>query len=157
MSGAETIEMLANYKPGTFLVRFSTTQVGAYAVSFVGTDNQIIHSLIEHDGVANGSYKIVADGQPMLFGSLKEVVNFYGDALQYPIRNETNPLYVQAVAIILGWKQERGRRMEAVQRIVADLFDVRKDTTAMLASFPASKRDDKDPRVEAIITRIFTT
>jgi hypothetical protein len=47
----ETEEILQGHPIGTFLVRFSTTQVGAFAISFVGVNERVSHSLVEHDGV----------------------------------------------------------------------------------------------------------
>jgi len=149
-SAAETQEVLAGHKPGTFLVRFSS-QVGAFAVSFVGVDGQISHSLIEHEGVANNGYKIVNDGQPLFFGTLKEVVSYYGDALKFPIKNTSNELHVEATKLILQWKRERAKQMEAVDRIVSDLFDVTKESIT-----DGKRLGEPDPRVEAIVSRLFS-
>jgi len=152
-SAAETQEVLAGHKPGTFLVRFSS-QVGAFAVSFVGTDGQISHSLIEHEGVPNNGYRIFNDGQPLIFNTLREVVKFYGDALKFPIKNTTNELHVEATKLILQWKRERSKQMEAVDKIVADLFDVTKEPP--FGDLIKKQEDKKDPRVEAIVSRLFS-
>jgi len=141
---------LHGHKPGTFLVRFSS-QVGAFAVSFVGVDGSISHSLIEHEGVINNGYRIVNDGQPLTFGTLKEVVQYYGDALKFPLKNTSNELHVVATRLILQWKADRAKQMEGVGKIVSDLFDVRKEMPQLEAN------REKDPRVEAIVSRLFST
>jgi len=149
-SSQETQEVLHGHKPGTFLVRFSS-QVGAFAVSFVGVDGSISHSLIEHEGVINNGYRIVNDGQPLTFGTLKEVVQYYGDALKFPLKNTSNELHVVATRLILQWKADRAKQMEGVGKIVSDLFDVRKEMPQLEAN------REKDPRVEAIVSRLFST
>lgn len=148
-SSSEAYECLIGQRPGTFLVRFSK-QAGAFAVSFVSVDGQISHSLIEHEGVDNNGYRITNDGQPLEFNSLGEVVAYYGEALRYPLKSLTNELHVEATKFILKWKQERAKQMEAVDRIVNDLFDITKGMPPY-----ERKTDEKDPRVEAIVSRLF--
>jgi len=150
VSGAETAEMLAGQPVGTFLVRFSTTQVGAFAVSYVTPEGAISHSLIEHEGVSGGCYRISDYGQPLLFNSLREAVAFYGDALKYPFRAVIgNQLSLDATKYIVQWKAERGQQMVAVDKIIADLFDVGLPMPGM------PPKADRDPRVESIVTRLF--
>ncbi len=61
-SSSETEEALQGHPPGTFLVRFSGSQVGAFAISFVDGGDRISHSLVEHEGVV---------------GKIKEGFTFY--------------------------------------------------------------------------------
>ncbi len=130
---------MAGHKQGTFLVRFSS-QVGAYAVSFVGEDGSISHSLIEHEGVPANAYRIVNDGQPLVFSSLKDVVHYYGDALKYPLKNTSNEFYVEALKNLLAWKQERQKEMAVVERIVSDIFDIHKE----LPQFPSTSNPNSN-------------
>lgn len=145
-SGSEAVETLTGHKQGTFLVRFSTSSVGAYAVSFVSGDGQISHSLIERDPTTNG-YRIE---NALVFPSLKEVVGHYGATLQHPIKTLTNELFVEATKSILTWKKDRLKQMEAADKIVEDLFNIN-------VELPASDRkvDEKDPRVASIISKLF--
>lgn len=147
LGSVEAAEILQGQKPATFLVRFSK-QVGAYAVSFVGPDGAINHSLIEHEGVPGNGYRI--QNTELVFPSLKEVVNYYGDALKYPLKATSNELHGEALKYILQWKKERAKQMEAVEKIVDQLFDISKEV-------PIVKTTEKDPRVEDIVSRLFDT
>lgn len=149
-SSSETQECLTGCQPGTFLVRFSS-QVGSYAVSFINAEGNISHSLIEHEGISGGGYKIVNDGQPLVFNSLKEVVNYYGDALQYPYKTLSNQLHVEAMKHIVRWKAEREKQMEAVDHIVNDLFDKNKPD-----HLDPTKPIPYDLHVDSIISRLFS-
>eukprot|EP01114_Cavostelium_apophysatum_P010543 TRINITY_DN2439_c0_g1_i1.p1 TRINITY_DN2439_c0_g1~~TRINITY_DN2439_c0_g1_i1.p1 ORF type:complete len:552 (+),score=137.51 TRINITY_DN2439_c0_g1_i1:904-2559(+) len=148
MNSVETTEALTGHEPGTFLVRFSS-QIGSYAVSFVGADNRISHSLVEHENVPGGNYRIMNERQPLLFNDLKEVVHYYGDALKFPLKNTTNSKAAEATRQIIRWKQERGKQMEAVDQIVQELFNVDRRTVAPQIKGPL------DPQVEAIVSRLF--
>jgi len=140
---------LSGHKAATFIVRFSS-QVGAYAVSFVTRDGQITHSLIEHEGVNGGGYRIINEGQPIVFQNLQEVVKFYGDSLKYPLKAITNGVEVEASRVILQWKRERAKQMESINQTVHDLFDVNNK------SMPLDKSQlIEDPRVTAIVSRLF--
>jgi len=151
ISGTETSEALSGHPIGTFLVRFSS-QVGSYAVSFVGDNNQISHSLIEHEGVPNKGYRIINEKQILDFNSLKEVVNYFGDGLKHPYKSATNELFVEASKLILQWKKKRAKEMIEIMRIVDDLFDVQKE-------MPPSTPQHPDPaiaaRVEDIVQALF--
>jgi hypothetical protein len=146
-SSPEAQEALSGQKPGTFLVRFSS-QAGSYAVSFVTRDGLITHSLIEHDGVPNGGYRIINEGQPIVFQNLNEVVQFYGDSLKYPFKAITNEVQNEANKVITQWKRERSKQMESVHQIVNDLFDTGKEL-GMTQQYP------DDVRVAAIVSRLF--
>jgi len=148
-SSPEAQEALSGHKAATFIVRFSS-QVGAYAVSFVTRDGQITHSLIEHEGVNGGGYRIINEGQPIVFQNLQEVVKFYGDSLKYPLKAITNGVEVEASRVILQWKRERAKQMESINQTVHDLFDVNNK------SMPLDKSQlIEDPRVTAIVSRLF--
>jgi SH2 domain len=123
ISGSETTEWLSGQPPGTFLVRFSS-QVGSYAVSFVTLDGEISHSLIEHEGVDGGQFRIWNDGQALLFPTLTEVVAYYGEALLYPYKFTASPLVAQASKHILEWKDQRLAQITVINATVDQLFDV---------------------------------
>jgi len=151
MSGSETNDSLVGHPPGTFLIRFSS-QIGNYAVSFVGGTGQINHSLIEHENVPGNLYRIVSEGQTLVFNSLKEVVNHYGDTLKFPLKEDNSDRSVEAYRIIMHWKKERAKQMEAVDKIVAQLFDVNKALPPVV-----KKYEEKDARVDSIVSRLFST
>jgi len=88
----------------------------------------------------------------LMFSSLRDVVKYYGDALKYPFKNQSNDASVQATTQILQWKKDRSKQMEAVERIVEDLFDVTKEMP-----YIEKKVDEKDTRVDAIISRLFSS
>jgi len=108
-SGNEAVEALTGQAPGTFMVRFSS-QPGCYAISFVTVDGSVTHSLVEHEGVYGNGYRIVNEGQPMVFSTLREVVQYYGEALKYPLKEITNTLQLQAVKYVLQWKSDREKK-----------------------------------------------
>ncbi len=139
--------MLGGHKQGTFLVRFSLSNPGDYAVSFVTPEAAVTHSLIEHQSVPGGGYRIE---NALVCNSLKEVVYAYRATLIHPLKTITNELFVEASKNILSWKKERSKQLETVDKIVADLFNV---STEMPPS--DNKKEEKDPRVESIIARLF--
>jgi len=147
-SGTEATEVLSGHKQGAFLVRFSTSNPGDYAVSFVTAEGQASHSLIEHQNVPNGGYRIE---NSLVFNTLKEVVGYYSVTLQHPLKTITNELFVEAAKNILSWKAARAKQLETVDKMVADIFNV----SLELPPTDTKKVDEKDPRVTAIISRLF--
>jgi hypothetical protein len=135
--------VLQGQKCGTYLVRFSASAPGAFAVSFVTGEGQIGHSLIDR---ANGGYRIE---EALIFKTLQELIQYYGATLQYAYKSVANEMFVEAVTITLSWKREREKKMESVDKMVADLFNLNVPIQM------DKKLDDKDPRVAAIIARIF--
>jgi len=122
---------------------------GDFAVSFVTAEGQASHSLIEHQSVPGGGYRIE---NSLVFNTLKEVIQHYSATLQNPLKTITNELFVEASKNILTWKKERSKQLESVDKIVADLFNV----SLEIPPLDNSKRtEEKDPRVTAIITRLF--
>jgi len=103
-SGSEAQEALNGQPIGTFLVRFSSTQVGAFAISFVNNEEAISHSLIEH--LTSGEYKITSEGKPYLFPTINEVLDFHSDTLLYPI----NERHFAAFQTIQTWKNDRTKK-----------------------------------------------
>ena len=85
----------------------------------------------EHDGVPGGGFRITNGNQVLVFNSLKEVVNYYGDALKYPLKTNTNPLCVETNNLVIAWKKERQSEMTKLSKTVEDIFDV----TIALPSF----------------------
>eukprot|EP01116_Phalansterium_solitarium_P004322 TRINITY_DN15306_c0_g1_i1.p1 TRINITY_DN15306_c0_g1~~TRINITY_DN15306_c0_g1_i1.p1 ORF type:complete len:516 (+),score=160.26 TRINITY_DN15306_c0_g1_i1:67-1614(+) len=148
-SSAESIEMLTDQKPGTFLVRFSSVP-GAYAVSYVGPDGSISHSKIEHDN-ADFQYEIRMDNVLMRFQSLADVVTFYKDTLLFPCRSVNNSLLIEASKCILKWKNDRTSQLETIYAVVADLFNVHKDLPLL---YPVPE-GFSDPRVDETVARLF--
>jgi hypothetical protein len=147
-SGSEATETLQGHKQGTFLVRFSTSNPGSYAVSFVAADGQPSHSLIEHEGVSGSGYRIE---NSISFPTLKEVVRHYSETLQYPLKSITNELFVEATKHILAWKKDRAKQMESIERTVSDLFNVAVD----IQTDSSRRVEEKDARVATIISRLF--
>jgi hypothetical protein len=146
--------MLGGHKPGTFLVRFSVSQPGAYAISFVEADGRIIHSLVEHDNIPDNGYRITNNNEFLVFKSLREVVSFYGEALKCPLKALMNELAVEVCTKhILTWKKEREKQMEAVERIVNDLFDPHKELETRK---PPENSKELDVKVDSIVSRLFT-
>eukprot|EP01108_Squamamoeba_japonica_P007949 TRINITY_DN690_c0_g1_i3.p1 TRINITY_DN690_c0_g1~~TRINITY_DN690_c0_g1_i3.p1 ORF type:complete len:769 (-),score=240.15 TRINITY_DN690_c0_g1_i3:90-2396(-) len=85
ISGEEASELLKDKKPGTFLIRFSTTQRGCFASSFVGRNNVIEKGLIQ--GTPNG---YLLSGK--CFVSMEEIVASLQqwDIFSEPYKNTTN-------------------------------------------------------------------
>jgi len=150
----ETVDALSAHEPGTFLVRFSNRNLGSYAVSFVGPDLAVNHSLIEHEGIPNNQYRITADNQYTYFNELKEVMQFYGDALKFPLKSVTNPEVVEATQQIIKWKQERSKHMDGVHAIVESIFDVNQ-----IPPFTINKQifleENTSYKIESIVSRLF--
>jgi len=149
-SSSETNEVLSGHKPGTFIVRFSS-QLGSYAVSFVASDGQINHSLIDHEGVPNGGYRIVNDGQPLVFASLKEVVHHYGDTLKFPLKTLANEAHVDVGKHIMDWKLKRAKQ---VDQVVNDLFAPTKAMPPM-DNKNAEASTETNAKVQEIMQRLF--
>lgn len=75
----EAKESLEGHPPGTFLVRFSLSQPGNFAISYVSTDGHVQHSLIEVE--PGQGYRLLPE-QDRVFLSVKEVVEYCGTALR---------------------------------------------------------------------------
>jgi len=58
---------------------------------------------------------------------------------------------VEAAKNILSWKAARAKQLETVDKMVADIFNV----SLELPPTDTKKVDEKDPRVTAIISRLF--
>jgi hypothetical protein len=87
ISGDEASELLKDKKPGTFIIRFSSTQRGCFASSFVGKNNVIEKGLII--GSANGYSLSTKHFQSMeeLVASLQQ-----WDVFGEPYKNTTNEI-----------------------------------------------------------------
>jgi hypothetical protein len=81
-------------------------------------------------------------------------VDYYGDALKYPINCQTNVIHVEATNYVLQWKKEREQQMQVVNQIVSDLFDVNQPMPLVP---PTKGGEEPDPRVEAIVSRLFAS
>ena len=143
-SSSEAAEVLQGHKCGTYLVRFSASAPGAFAVSFVTAEGTTGHSLI--DRVNNTGYRIEEN---LVFKTLHELIAYYGATLQAPYKTVANEMFLEAVSIVISWKKEREKKMEVVDKMVADLFNLNVPLQA------DKKVDEKDPRVAAILARIF--
>lgn len=67
--------------PGTFLVRFSNHEKGAFATSFVGANGQVLKGLITR---TNDGYQVLNQG--VVFPTLDDVIAYYKglNILLYP-------------------------------------------------------------------------
>lgn len=148
ISSQEAAAVLTGMKPGTFLVRFSS-QIGNYAISYVGRNGEICHSLVAHEGIQAGGYSLNYEGQQRVFATLKEVVEYHGDSLSIPYKVITNEFAVEAIKYMTQWKAERDRQMEKVHLLVNQIFN----TTEL--PIPSDPSRPADPRVDSIVDRLF--
>jgi len=85
VSSDEANHLLQGQPEGTFLLRFSTQQVGCFAASFVGKDGSVLRGLITP--VTPSGWQV--SGKGMVFPTLNEVVAHYQVQKIF-----TNPLVV---------------------------------------------------------------
>ncbi len=87
ISGDEASELLKDKKPGTFIIRFSATQRGCFASSFVGKNNTIEKGLI----IGSASGYSLSSKQ---FQSMEELVASLQqwDVFGEPYKNTTNEI-----------------------------------------------------------------
>jgi len=84
--------LLERQPPGTFLIRFSKSKSGSFAIAYVDASqrNSVIHTLII--SCPPSGFKIeeayARNARGRLFASLTEVVEFYSYILQQPFRSD---------------------------------------------------------------------
>jgi len=94
---SEAEDRLRNCKPGTFLVRFTTTNNNSFVISKIGRDASIKHMLIEHDSLrgtfsfnkktyptleqlikdASGEFNLLHEGYGSVFQLIRQPVSGY--------------------------------------------------------------------------------
>eukprot|EP01089_Gocevia_fonbrunei_P011538 TRINITY_DN2496_c0_g1_i1.p1 TRINITY_DN2496_c0_g1~~TRINITY_DN2496_c0_g1_i1.p1 ORF type:complete len:211 (+),score=26.42 TRINITY_DN2496_c0_g1_i1:408-1040(+) len=77
LSSAEATRILDNQLPGTFLVRFSQSLPGTFAIAYIADQSKVIHSLIHRSGK-----DFVLDGVP--YPSIHAIVDNSKDILIRP-------------------------------------------------------------------------
>lgn len=80
ISRIETLHILKKKRPGSFLVRYSTTRLDCFAISFV-YKSEIIHCLVEP--FANN--KLIFSPHKKVYQSISQFIEQYSDKLKYPI------------------------------------------------------------------------
>jgi len=88
LSRHETESLLYNRKPGTYLVRFSNTRVGSFAIGLQTKRQKVAHILIESNSPSKGfKILILKDGNKVHkhFDSLFSALEFYTAGLKYPL------------------------------------------------------------------------
>jgi hypothetical protein len=71
-SKSESKEELSNKKPGTFRIRFSDSNPGQFAVSYISENGRILFILID---VRNRDFRIPGpDNRPYIFNTLKDLL-----------------------------------------------------------------------------------
>jgi len=78
----ETQTRLEKHGPGTFLVRFSQSKPGNFAIAFVGRNGNIFH--IQIKPTAKGLTIITKEGEDV-FDDLQSIIRQYADFLLYPL------------------------------------------------------------------------
>jgi hypothetical protein len=92
LSSAEAERLLERQNPGTFLIRFSKSKPGSFAIAYVDQQqrNTITHTLITccppSGFKIEEAYNTKARGR--LFVTLHEVVEFYGYILKAAFRSD---------------------------------------------------------------------
>jgi len=92
LSSSEAERLLERQPPGTFLIRFSKSKSGSFAIAYVDASqrNSVIHTLII--SCPPSGFKIeeayARNARGRLFASLTEVVEFYSYILQQPFRSD---------------------------------------------------------------------
>lgn len=92
LSSVEAERLLERQVPGTFLIRFSKSKPGSFAIAYVDSQNKnsITHTLI--NCCPPSGFKIEeaynSNARGRLFVTLNEVVQFYGYILKSPFRSD---------------------------------------------------------------------
>ncbi len=76
MSSREAELLLADEPSGTYLLRFSKSRTGAFALAFIHSDRKIYHTLI-NSGKQGFEIEEVNSKQPKICKSLPDVINHY--------------------------------------------------------------------------------
>lgn len=81
MSSEETRKFLEFQPPGTFLVRFSSSKPGSFALGFTSTNKKVTNVMI--NTIPKG-FSIMEQNQEKVFSNLKEIIAYYGSVLINP-------------------------------------------------------------------------
>jgi hypothetical protein len=78
---------------GSFLVRFSSTFEGSYAVSYVHPDGNTKHALIHRN--SKGMWKLSTEKEDVIvFDDVPELILFYKSMFNKPVGNGSSQVYV---------------------------------------------------------------
>lgn len=82
MPAMEANALLENKPAGSFLIRFSKTRPGSFAVTFVDSSKQIKHVLLYS---AETGYGMTLKSPPTIYESLKQFASAHASKLKYPV------------------------------------------------------------------------
>jgi len=84
MPAVEAQLLLEGKREGTYLIRFSKTKPGSFAVTFVDSIGKIKHCLLH----SQHPYGVTLKSPPTVYASLKEFAESHQSKLKYPLGNK---------------------------------------------------------------------
>lgn len=88
LSSKEAELLLEDQPVGTYLIRFSRSSGGSFALAFVQEPRKILHILIQSAQPEGFRIEEEEDAQPKVFHSLKEIVQHYSMHLITPFTSD---------------------------------------------------------------------
>jgi hypothetical protein len=136
LSSIEAERFLERQPPGTFLIRFSKSKPGSFAIAYVDANNRnaVTHTLITCAPPSGfkieEAYNRSAKGR--LFVTLNEIVEFYSYILKIPFRSDlSRQRYIQCYEIelmhlqqLVPWRSFSTRSTRVAPRRTRWLFSV---------------------------------
>lgn len=88
LSASEAEALLQNQPIGTYLVRFSKSRAGSFALAFVNKDNRVAHVLIVGDSQVGFTLKETGNTNPKTFNTLQQLIDYYNYILYFPLPSD---------------------------------------------------------------------
>lgn len=85
VSGEETKRLLESQAVGTFLLRFSSSKPGSFALGFTQNKGRVQHVIIRS---TPEGFVMLESGRETTFASLEDIVNYYAPVLTKPFVSE---------------------------------------------------------------------
>ena len=147
LSGEEAKDLLIDQPVGTFLVRFSGTQVRSFAATYVDTDSTVKHSLISYQTDPPG-YRLPPD--TIVLPTLAGVISHYKVVLKTPLPNPLSKLR----SIVQLWKEEQGTGVKSVEfKPQSPTARTSNATSPRLSPIVSPKRSETPPTTPEIAKR----